>query len=1430
MSLIYVNFYKQHGVRQVSHLVSPRIFPMKDFQFPLNSLLHYLSYDTATLGPDERLEFLQYEKNLIAIDNIDHLSSFIGNPRKGTLQINQLNREFLQTHKEFRFIKDPWINTKIGQLVILNYAYLNRMYHYAKQPLLEVYHWTNIHKTMIETSTNIADKSSRHQFLHIPVPDVLPSMNTLNNFENKITPNILKLLNEPSKFWFLEIWKWLEDNPKIPSIFSNMSDQQLEKLNIIFTHGGQWSLLNMGIFYGYFQSRKGKDNSAAVSFHPKQMQKNFLRMMIAMQSRNVQSTILGTNDSPDANVVSDIPTTDSSDKTVSVVDLKDPDEMKDLEITDTGDDDIALLDTIEKKNLMSQGLTVQGDEIKNVDTDVSQPTTTEEMLLLKDEIYTDYPDSESLKKSIGKYAEYGLMSAVEYKTMLKQTEDYASNINPYKEDKQSTKDYINIPKRYIDIDPSDIKIPDSELVFDKSMNESSINTYDKQYITKVLKRDIVSMVSSVQRAGIVIQDHTVDEVSSIAGDYDIHTLKFKPIDGVASIARFRIPKVNDEGEFYANGAKYRMRKQRTDLPIRKIKPHVVALTSYYGKVFIQRSEKRAYDSYYWIYNRVISAAYSDIETHIKKVAPANVFDNAFKAPKIYTGLSQYINSFSVDDDYFTFNHLEREKLKYRYRSTRREYKIPSDVLKELEGNNRILVGTRKDPSGLLYPIVVDYTDQFYVIKEDSEIPIGNIYDILKLSENKAPLDYVETLILGKGIPVGFILSYLIGISKLCKLLDARPRVLDTKARTQLKSDEWALVFKDKKLIFSRKNHLTTLVLGGLHQYRNELKNYYYESFDSQNVYLNLLLASKLNARYLREIDLLDQLFVDPVTRRTLVDMGEPTTFKGLVTRATELLLLDKHPDSQNMQFMRVKGYERMAGAVYKEMVKSIKEYKNRNIRGKSKIEMHPFSVWVNITRDPSVKLPEDINPLAYLREVESLTYGGEGGRDKGAMPKTSRAYHKTDIGVVSEATSDSSDVGFNTFLSANPRLTSVRGLVKTDYNPDNDGFTSMVSTPFLLSATASSDSASRANMISIQQNHTVWCDGYHQPSVRTGYESVVAKRVGGMFAQQALMKGKVISVTPKAIMIEYENGERYGYELGRQYGKAEGSVYPHDVITSLKPNDVVEKGDVITYNTGFFEPDYMYPKSIVWKSSLDSKVAFYESTQTLEDSCSISDAVSQKLKTKTTKVKSYIVKFTQGISNMVKPGSSIKPNDVLFIIQDEITNESGIFDEESLKVLQKFSNFAPKSKFYGVLDKIECYYHGSKDDMSNTIRKLTDYTDKQLIESRKALGKKPITGSVNDEYSVEGKALMLDTLEIKLYFTVEDIAGVGDKVVFGNQLKSVIGEVMHKEMTTESGQTVDAVFGFRSAAARTVNSPLIIGTSSTLLKVIARKAVELYKS
>lgn len=364
--------------------------------------------------------------------------------------------------------------------------------------------------------------------------------------------------------------------------------------------------------------------------------------------------------------------------------------------------------------------------------------------------------------------------------------------------------------------------------------------------------------------------------------------------------------------------------------------------------------------------------------------------------------------------------------------------------------------------------------------------------------------------------------------------------------------------------------------------------------------------------------------------------------------------------------------------------------------------------------------------------------------------------------------------------------------------------------------------------MSIQNSHIIATDGYRQGSIRSEYEYVLANRTSDMFAYTAKKNGKVISKTSNGIIVEYEDGERKGITLGRVYGKAEGSVYPHDIVTNLSENDTVVKGTMIAYNKGFFEQDILDPTNVIFKKSMNVKVALLESNQTFEDSSSISSSISSQLRASTTKVKSIVVKFNQNLIDIVKVNQEIFPNDVLVIIEDEITSTTSVFDEESLAVLKRLSNQAPVSKYEGNIDKIEVLYHGDKQDMSPTIKSLADKSDKLLADICRSSGKPVITGRVNDEYRVGGNPLTIDTAEIKFYITIKTDTGTGDKIIFGNQLKSVIGEVMDYKVTTESGEDIQAIFGFRSILARIVESPVIMGTTTTLLKIIAAKAVEIY--
>lgn len=302
----------------------------------------------------------------------------------------------------------------------------------------------------------------------------------------------------------------------------------------------------------------------------------------------------------------------------------------------------------------------------------------------------------------------------------------------------------------------------------------------------------------------------------------------------------------------------------------------------------------------------------------------------------------------------------------------------------------------------------------------------------------------------------------------------------------------------------------------------------------------------------------------------------------------------------------------------------------------------------------------------------------------------------------------------------------------------------------------------KSNFIAIQQEHTVACEGYHQFSVRTGYDSVLPQRTTDLFAFTAKKPGTVREVTKLGIIVDYDDGETQGFELGRRFGSAAGLTIAHNVVTPLKADDKFVIGDPIVYNDGFFEPDFFNPKHIVLKNAMEVPTVMWESAGTHEDSSSISTALSDKLSTKITKIKIVEVRFDQSVSQIVQPGQAVTADDALCIVEDAITANNKLFDERSIETLKALAAQSPRARVKGVVERIEVYYHGDREDMSESLQELSATSDRSFRKRAAAAGKTGYTGKVDGGFRIEGTPLPLDTVAIKFYITSRVGAGVGD--------------------------------------------------------------------
>lgn len=1078
MQVAFNLFYRGIGVRRPQQLLSPITIGESSLVLPRDSILHYTERDAnQTKLTDQMAIFGPYQKRTV-VDHIAELVDPVMRPSRNSTQIQVLARDFHQKNKRFKYginshktVNDP------STLVVFNYSFLDDLYRYVKTPMTDYWRWLNVQKTMWATIEEVCKISGREHFVPIDLPLILPSFTSLNRFAGQADLQFYKNFETPEKLFVMEIWKWLSEEHKNSSVLSKISDDNLFKVNFIFRDHGKLSVLNLGYLRAWLaDSTIVNKDAGSLKLNNVQLQKFFLKFSIQMKMLSETTEEDTPTEAPEE--PKELPEDDDDEPIggmtfyagfvdpaygnkppkltdglkAPVVAPKDPEEEPEQifnlqdELANI-DEDLKTLDLMEKKSKMTDIVTVRADD--SVKDSVVVPEGMDVKDTLEEEVYKPQDFEEALMAQIDDLAEYGLMSAAEYRTTVKQIQTLKQMPDPYGIETTIGEACVVKPEDLV-LTEQDKELKGNDVIMDASMTNSVIKSYDKKYVANVLPKDVLRCVVATQKAGFVILSHTVETESSITGEYEYHVIKVKPVDGVASTLRFKLPKVNDEGIFEAGNTKYVMRKQRTDLPIRKIKPTVVGLSSYYGKTFVSRSTKKANDPISWIAKQIIISGMSGESDIVTSVSPADVYDNQFKAPHIYSALSEHFKAFTCKGIKFIFDHRERHLLYSSVGLT--EASAQKAQMQSAEKNGMVTVGLTADN----HLVFVDAKSNFHVSQNNQLKPLGTIYELTNTKEADAPINFAELKVFSKTIPIGVVLAYLLGFDNLLKFLRVEYRTVEPRKVKNLRDDEWVLAFKDIQYIFSRRDEKATLILAGFLQFEKSIKNYFQEAFNNKNVYLNILDSQSISVVYLRELELMDQLFVDPITAEILEYMKEPQTFRGLIVRSAEMLLDHSHKNQTDMTEMRIRGYERFAGAVYKEMVVSVRAYKARNIRGKSQMEMNPYAVWRNVMDDQSKKMVEEINPIQNVKEKESVTFAGEGGRSKDSMNKASRVYDETDMGTISEATVDSSDVGINTYLSANPNLINLRGVTKP-IEASTDNYSSLISTSALLSPGAMND-------------------------------------------------------------------------------------------------------------------------------------------------------------------------------------------------------------------------------------------------------------------------------------------------------------------------------------------------------------------------------------
>lgn len=1081
MSLLtWESFYRQYVNRREASLISPRIFSIDQFRLPKGSVVHYLPVSNGDNGPSYNDPLFRGVSRLIGTWYVDKLSVMEGSIQPKSVVVSSEIRKYHLENKKIKRVFDLKSSLKdVESPLVVNYCHLEKKYKYLSSPLSRWHSFSNKLRTVCDEMEKIYRESpGSNQFLMIECPRVIPGYPyflAVNKQENRTN---VDRFDSFEKYVVLNIFNLFRDGSEGRCAFTEVSRSGLDKINVVFVDSGYFTVINLGTLMSWV---KGVDHPTGKN--PRIMRTYFVRFILALmkvRSEDIDELVEHGElvdqgkDSSSAVVIEDKTVddgvTDSKSTKVDKTDSEDDDDEDDSGDEDSDIEEIAQsVKTLqvekeryqqEKTEVIKDKSIRYDDEMEEMVFDDSILTEDEakELALLEKQLSDEHVILEQAKqrKLIRKQdiplsfddvdidpeernsyrfdnlLDGGVISPREYDRLTELAGRYKKIVI----DDKPLDEYVDVKQEEIQV--RNVKVDDISQVSDKTMLSSTLLDFDAKYVSEVLDRDIAGMLVHAQKGGIMISDLTTTTTESTRGTMVHYDVEITPVKGKKSHLKFTLPKIREDGTYLSNGTAYRLRKQKTDIPIRKISSTRVALTSAYGKLFIERAEDSKFNYPKWLTKQIRSRGLDKNNPRITETRTADVYDRSLKLPYLYSTLAKDFRTFQCNDDklgslYFYLDYHKRyAKLKDLH---------PNLALIEQSGQY-VLVGYQYY-QGSQYPLCIDYQDNLYVYQNGRYIPLPAIEDLIGIDVSKdlkksvpvPPLSCLKTEVMGNVISVGVVLGYQLGFTNLLKLLNIDyHETEDTQALPKV--GEYAITFKDKKYFFSRKDQLAASILNGFNLYAETLKDFDSYHFDQKDVYSVIYDNMRTASAIFKEVDLLFDLFVDPITYRILEDLSLPKTFRGLLFKAAELLLYDDAPKETDASLQRIRSYERIPALIYKKTVDLLRQHHRSGSEMNRGITINPNDILLSFLEDPANVAVNGLNPFQNMRQIEAVTYTGTGGRSKDTLKsKAMRAFDVHDVGTISEATVDSGDVGINIYTTANPNFKNVYGLSDPNHSP-----------------------------------------------------------------------------------------------------------------------------------------------------------------------------------------------------------------------------------------------------------------------------------------------------------------------------------------------------------------------------------------------------------
>jgi len=385
-------------------------------------------------------------------------------------------------------------------------------------------------------------------------------------------------------------------------------------------------------------------------------------------------------------------------------------------------------------------------------------------------------------------------------------------------------------------------------------------------------------------------------------------------------------------------------------------------------------------------------------------------------------------------------------------------------------------------------------------------------------------------------------------------------------------------------------------------------------------------------------------------------------------------------------------------------------------------------------------------------------------------------------------------------------------------------------------------------MQSVQQKHIVSVKEQSAPLIGSGIEKTVPYIISDEFAFKAKEDGVVqkIDYKNKVAILKYKSGKEDLIDLDVvETNNSNGGFYCSQVFQMLySEKEKFTKGAVIAKNPLFFSGDGK-KQDIAYNLGKISKVAIASADFTLEDSSAITESMSDAMTTKITMRKVQTLDKNATVSYIAKEGTPIKTNEPLIIFENSFNDDSisSVLNKIGTEFEQDIAEISKnelKCKYTGTIKKINIYYTYDINEYSESIQKIiNDYINskksrKNIIEKYKGTGYDSLNVPILDKQTdTKVKGEELDGIMFEFFIEYEAPLGVGDKIIYGTALKTIVSQVILKGEEPYSEyrpeENVEAILSPLSINSRMTIDIFVQGYGAKALIELKRQVKKLFE-